>query len=289
MKSLPHLTFLRSFEAAARHLSFTSAAEELNSTQASVSNHVRSLEDYIGRPLFVRHARSLTLTDVGLGYLPSVQRALQDLDAATRSLVTDHASHAVTVSCPVSLTENWMPRVMAGFHKTHPKIELALNSTVWADLQENASDITITIAHEDDVDPSAQRLWADKLVLLCAPSYPKVSAETLSDERAIHILGRPEYWNAVTKKLGLNSARVPVGFQCNSTIAALELAAAGAGVVVAPKSLALKLLDRQELIEPIVIDCPSPWTYYASFKSNLSPSASLFKDWLLGQAGNLSL
>ena len=200
MKSLPHLTFLRSFEAAARHLSFTSAAEELNSTQASVSNHVRSLEDYIGRPLFVRHARSLTLTDVGLGYLPSVQRALQDLDAATRSLVTDHASHAVTVSCPVSLTENWMPRVMAGFHKTHPKIELALNSTVWADLQENASDITITIAHEDDVDPSAQRLWADKLVLLCAPSYPKVSAETLSDERAIHILGRPEYWNAVTEK-----------------------------------------------------------------------------------------
>ena len=93
----------------------------------------------------------------------------------------------------------------------------------------------------------------------------------------------------MTEKLGLTNARVPVGFQCNSTIAALELAAAGAGVVVAPKSLALKLLDRQELVEPIEIDCPSPWTYYASFTNNLSPSASLFKDWLLEQAGNLRL
>ena len=143
MKSLPHLSFLRSFEAAARHLSFTSAAEELNCTQAAVSSHVRSLEDYLGRPLFVRHARSLTLTDVAQGYLPSVQRALQEIDTATQSLVTKGSAKAVTISCPVSLTENWMPRVIAGFHKAHPKTEVTLNSTVWADLQENASDITI--------------------------------------------------------------------------------------------------------------------------------------------------
>ena len=76
MMNLPHLTFLRSYEAAARHLSFTTAAEELNCTQSAVSNHVRSLEEFIGRPLFVRHPRSLSLTDVGEAYLPSVRRAL---------------------------------------------------------------------------------------------------------------------------------------------------------------------------------------------------------------------
>lgn len=77
MMNLPHLTFLRSFEAAARHLSFTAAAEELNCTQSAVSNHVRSLEEFLQRPLFVRHPRSLSLTDVGEAYLPSVRHALQ--------------------------------------------------------------------------------------------------------------------------------------------------------------------------------------------------------------------
>lgn len=281
MKSLPHLSFLRSFEAAARHLSFTSAADELNCTQAAVSNHVRSLEDYIGRPLFVRHARSLTLTDVGQGYLPSVQRALQDIDTATASLITKNSTRAVTVSCPVSLTEHWMPQVMARFHAQNPKIELALNSTVWADLQENASDITITIAHKDDVGAHDLKLWDEKLVLVAAPDYAEITAETLAQERAIHILGRPEYWDAICTALGMQKTRIPVGFQCNSTTAALELAAAGAGVVVAPKSLAMKFLNRGDLIEPLTVDCPSPWTYYATFKDRMTPSAELFKEWLM--------
>lgn len=289
MKSLPHLSFLRSFEAAARHLSFTSAAEELNCTQAAVSSHVRSLEDYLGRPLFVRHARSLTLTDVAQGYLPSVQRALQEIDTATQSLVTKGSAKAVTISCPVSLTENWMPRVIAGFHKAHPKTEVTLNSTVWADLQENASDITITIAHQDDVGPSDIQLWAEKLVLLAAPDYGPVDPQNLETERAIHILGRPEYWNEICTALGRDGTKVPVGFQCNSTIAALELAAAGAGLVVAPKSLALKLLARGDLVEPLGIDCPSPWTYYATFKDGLTPAASQFKNWLMAQASEITL
>lgn len=288
MKSLPHLSFLRSFEAAARHLSFTSAAEELNCTQAAVSNHVRSLEDYIGRPLFVRHARSLTLTDVGQGYLVSVQRALQDIDTATASLITKNSSRAVTVSCPVSLTESWIPQVMASFHAQHPKIELALNSTVWADLQENASDITITIAHQDDVGTQDIKLWDERLVLVASPNYGALSRDTLHQERAIHILGRPEYWDAMCGALGLSKTRVGVGFQCNSTTAALELAAAGAGVVVAPKSLAMKLLQRGDLVEPLGVDCPSPWTYYATFKDGLSPSATLFKDWLMACAAKVT-
>ena len=79
----------------------------------------------------------------------------------------------------------------------------------------------------------------------------------------------------------MQKTRIPVGFQCNSTTAALELAAAGAGVVVAPKSLAMKFLNRGDLIEPLTVDCPSPWTYYATFKDRMTPSAELFKDWLM--------
>ena len=78
MKNLPPLNYIRSFEASARHLSFTRAAEELGMTQAAVSGHVRALEQYIGRPLFHRAPRSLGLTEVAASYLPTLRQALAE-------------------------------------------------------------------------------------------------------------------------------------------------------------------------------------------------------------------
>jgi LysR family glycine cleavage system transcriptional activator len=193
------------------------------------------------------------------------------------------------ISCPVSVTEQWMTQVIAGFHAQHPEIEITLNSTVWADEQENASDITITIENQSDVDPSAIKLWEDRLMLLASPNYKEVTAKSLSDERAIHILGRPEYWHSYCHALGLKLSQPPVGFQCNSTAAALELAAAGVGVVVAPAAMAQKLLKRGALVSLLPVECDSPWTYYTSFAEDLSPSAKLFKDWLLKSAEAVTL
>ncbi|KZY29817.1 hypothetical protein A3731_25920 [Roseovarius sp. HI0049] len=77
--AFPPLSWLRAFEAAARHLSFTLAAQELNLTQSAVSQHVRSLEDYLGRELFIRRTRALQLTEAGANYLPTVREAFEVL------------------------------------------------------------------------------------------------------------------------------------------------------------------------------------------------------------------
>ena len=168
MMNLPHLTFLRSFEASARHLSFTSAAEELNCTQSAVSNHVRSLEEFLKRPLFTRHPRSLSLTDLGLAYLPSVRHALQEIDAATRSVVQRTHSQTVSISRPFSLAENWLPEVIQSFSEKPSRYRI---DRPWHNMvghEANVSDISITANHVDDVTENPTRMWIDKLTIVCS-------------------------------------------------------------------------------------------------------------------------
>src|SRR5215470_16197412 len=91
----PPLNFIRAFECAARHLSFTRAAEELGYTQAAISMQVRALEKYLGRALFVRSARSLELTEMGEAFLPTLRQALSQIDSATEAIVTSSRDQGV--------------------------------------------------------------------------------------------------------------------------------------------------------------------------------------------------
>ncbi|MEY3959418.1 MAG: hypothetical protein RIR14_71, partial [Pseudomonadota bacterium] len=120
MKNLPPLNYIRSFEASARHLSFTRAAEELGMTQAAVSGHVRALEQYIGRPLFHRAPRSLSLTEVAASYLPTLRQALAQIDVATGQILTVAHRQEVTLACPASLATNWLPPRLRAFGAAHP-------------------------------------------------------------------------------------------------------------------------------------------------------------------------
>lgn len=286
MMNLPHLSFLRSFEAAARHMSFTGASEELNCTQAAVSNHVRSLEEFIGRPLFVRHPRSLSLTDVGAAYLPSVRHALEEIDVATQSLVAQPHKREVVISCPVSLAANWLPQVIQGFSQSHSDVDFTLHGTIWNDVEENVSDISILVLHRDEITASMIPLWHERLTLVCAPDY-RIQGEMLrqpaqlAQANLIQILGRLEYWELVAQALGLDGLEPMSSLRCGSTNLALELAASGQGCVAVPISLAQIFVDRGLLVEPFEISVPSPWTYCLRVASkSATPTVKLFRDWL---------
>ncbi|WP_424978210.1 LysR substrate-binding domain-containing protein [Leisingera sp. S232] len=295
MKNLPHLTFLRSFEAAARYLSFTTAADELNCTQSAVSNHVRSLEEFIGRPLFVRHPRSLSLTDVGEAYLPSVRHALQEIDSATQLLISQSHKREVVISCPVSLAEKWLIHVVEDFTKAHPEIDLTIHSTIWVDVETKVSDISITINHVEDVEGPAVKLWDEKLALVCAPDYRVggtvlTRPEQLVDGKLIHILGRPVYWEKIARHFGLTGIEHKGGLQTNSSNMGLEFAVNGMGCAVLPKSLVRAHVADGRLIEPFDFDLDCPWTYFATFKDKAAtPSVKHFKTWLLKAAAQVAL
>jgi LysR family glycine cleavage system transcriptional activator len=287
MKPPPPLTYIRSFECAARHLSFTTAAKELGYTQAAISAHIRSLEQHIGRQLFIRYPRSLKLTEMGEAFLPTLRQALDQIDQATEAVVASARKRTVVVSCPTSLAENWLAGCMAAFRREHPAIEVVLHGTIWDDLTEPLADLVVSTRRFDDRPPDSVVLWDDRLVLLCAPTFAGIlqaPPDILKLDR-ISVHGRQEYWQCMGEALGIDISERDKGFATNSSNIALELAANGAGCVATQLSLARRYLDRGLLVEPFPVRPPSPWTYYLS-ESRLSKGnvVKTVKEWILARA-----
>ncbi|MDX8459837.1 LysR substrate-binding domain-containing protein [Mesorhizobium humile] len=290
MKPPPPLNYIRSFESSARHLSFTTAAKELGYTQAAVSTHVRALEHYIGRQLFIRYPRSLKLTEMGEAFLPTLRQALDQIDQATEAIVASSRNRTVVVSCPMSLAENWLAGCMAAFRKKHPEIEIVLHGTIWEDLSEQIADITISTRRFDDRPPSATPLWNDELVLLCAPGlleggHALKTPQDMLKVDWIFVHGRQEYWQVVTDALGVDMEDHDKGLSTNASNIALELAAMGAGLVATQRSLAHAYMRRGLLVEPFPVRPPSPWNYYLT-ESQLSKGniARTVREWILSRA-----
>jgi len=291
MKSPVSLNHVRSFECAARHLSFTAAAAELGYTQAAISSHVRALEHYLGRQLFHRHPRSLKLTEMGEALLPTLRPALEQIDNATEAVIASARNRTVVVSCPISLAENWLAGCLTNYRRQHPEVEIILHGTIWEDVGEHVAHITISIRREDDRLLGMTRLWDDRLTLLCAPRFLKgpnaiVAPQDILKHDWIFVLGRQEYWHSMGAALGIDIAGYDKGLSTNASNVALELAAGGAGLIATQRSLARSFLERGLLVELFPeARPPSPWTYYLSV-SQLSKGSAVHsvKNWILDQA-----
>ncbi|MFZ5710016.1 MAG: LysR substrate-binding domain-containing protein [Pseudomonadota bacterium] len=271
----PSLDHIRSFEASARHLSFTRAAEELGFTQAAISAHVRALEAYVGRALFIRRARSLELTETGEAFLPTLRPALTQIDAATDAIVTGARDRSVVVACPMSLAENWLPGVLDAFLGAHPGIEVVVHGTIWDGQGDDQADLQIVVTREGEEPAAATRLWPETLSLVCAPRLAGAVGRTgLLGLRRIVVSGRQEYWPIFRRALGGPDAGAGPALRTNSSNVSLELAAAGLGVTVALTSLAETYVGRGLLAEPFATRPPSPWGYYLTRRGRPKGSAA---------------
>lgn len=252
--NLPHLNYLRSFEASARHLSFTAAAAELNLSQAAVSGHIRALEQYVGGPLFLRHARSLDLTTLGTAYLPSIQQALSMIEFGTDSIVKRQDGRKVVISCPVTLAEGWLAEVIAAYAQHDPRVSFTIHARVWMDEPPEIADLIIGSAHVDSIPPQNAIMWHDQVALCCAPHYkinakPLRSISQLADVRRVQVLSHMDYWQIVMESLGepeFESAHEPTYSSSFST--ALALTKEGHGVSIIPLCYAQKFLNDGSLI-----------------------------------------
>ena len=141
---LPSLNGLRAFEAAARHLSFTQAASELNVTQTAISHQIKRLEEELGVRLFIRQNRSLALTQQAQEYLPGIRAAFNDLRLATDRLLRKDDDHVLTVSTLASLAAKWLLPRLTDFQEQHPGIDVRITtSTSLVDFQRDDVDAAI--------------------------------------------------------------------------------------------------------------------------------------------------
>lgn len=276
----PPVNYIRSFEASARHLSFTKAAEELGYTQAAISTHVRSLENYIGRTLFVRHARSLELTEIGEAFLPTLRQALHQIDGATDAIVKSSKEKSLVIACPMSLAESWLSGVLARFQQNHPQVEVLVHGTVWERRDEELADIVISVCRDDAVPPDCQQLIAERLVVVCAPSIAHwlKGPRDLFKVPQIVVAGRQEYFDIFAEHHGLSpNLEAKEVFRTNASNISLEFAADGLGATITLATLADRYLRRGLLVKPFDESYPSPWSYYFHLpKTRQSVSAKHF-------------
>ncbi|MEZ5778611.1 MAG: LysR substrate-binding domain-containing protein [Paracoccaceae bacterium] len=260
----PPLNFIRSFECAARHLSFTKAAQELGYTQAAISTHVRALEKYIGRELFVRNARSIELTEMGEAFLPTLRQGLAQIDNATNAIATTSRDRSVVIACPMSLAENWLPSCVGDFSRRHPDVEVVIHGTVWENPEDHIADIVISVNRSDEIPPGARKLWNETLSLVCDPALAAriTRGADLVDIPKISVAGRQEYWALVAGAAGIAALDIESSIKTNASNISLELAAHGLGATIALTSLCGTYIARGLLEEPLLTRPESPWAYY---------------------------
>lgn len=168
---LPPLGWLRAFEAAARHLSFTDAATELNLTQAAISKQVKSLELHLRQPLFIRRPRSLQLKKMGEAYLPKVHDAFERLAIGTREVFGRRRTKELTLRCAVSFAVNWLAPRLPEFLDRHPGKTIRLISSVWNDtFDADVFDLDIQYGTGLWNGVRSHRLTWETITPLCAPS-----------------------------------------------------------------------------------------------------------------------
>jgi len=167
---LPSLNGLRAFECAARHLSFTRAAEELNVTQTAISHQIRRLEDELGVRLFMRLKDGLALTEEGNAYFPGIRSAFLELRYSTEKLLESSNNSVLTISTLVSVASKWLLPRLPSFREAHPQIDVRISaSTELVDFRKAGIDAAIRYGNGEWPGLRADWLMSDEIFPVCSP------------------------------------------------------------------------------------------------------------------------
>ena len=252
----PNLNALRTFEAAARKLSFSIAAEELNITQAAVSQQIRKLETFLGSELFIRNHRQLSLSAVGQAYFRTVQEAIDRLDTVTDQLFPERSNQIVTIRCTSSIATLWLAPNIGAFHREHPEIDLrirTLDSENSADKIPNV-DLEIFVTGKDVGDPNTSPLLTSTITPVASPrllaeAEPLKNPGDIQSFELIHVLGYEDDWHRWFRHFGLKDVAVPRGLAVDGSLIALEAAVRGDGVVLGRRPFVDQHLRSGQLVE----------------------------------------
>ncbi|MEO0356754.1 MAG: LysR family transcriptional regulator [Pseudomonadota bacterium] len=276
MRSLPPLTWFRSFEAAARTQSTTAAADEVGLTQSAVSQQIKSLETRLGTALFKRHARGLSLTDDGRRLLPQVEAALSDLQTAVAPFDLPKTDQTLAVAASISVIEWVLAPALPHFQKRWPGVAIRLAATIWPDeYAGRRADVEIRFGSHRQVGQGATPLTGSDLVAVKHPSL----AGTLADLPWIETVGISAGWRDWCGAAG-HPWKAP-SVSVDSYGAAARLAQAGNGVALISAAIAHTAVRSGDLTALSDTTIPGIEAYFIACRSE-SPVALDFADWVRG-------
>src|SRR3954470_23946295 len=266
---LPSLNGLRAFEAAARHMSFTHAAAELNVPQTAISHQIRRLEEQLGLKLFIRRNRALGLTSEAVDYLPSIRSAFDDLRRATYRLRRPEQEGLLTVTTTASLAAKWLVGHVAAFQEAHPAIEVRLSTSSHL-VDFRREDVDIGIRYGRGMWPGLRAEWllADNLFPVCSPALrdgpvPLRAPPDLANHTLLHTtIGRDDW------QLWLTAAGLPVdiarrrGLTFDQWFMAIQAATEGLGVALGRTHLVEADIAAGRLVVPFETVLPQDAGYY---------------------------
>jgi LysR family glycine cleavage system transcriptional activator len=295
-RRLPPLNALRAFEAAARHLNFSRAADELAVTPGAVSQQIQNLEDYVGASLFKRTPKGLLLTDAAQTALPALREAFDRLAEAASLLTAAVDGRRLTVSVAPSFAAKWLVPRLGLFEQAHPLVDVWLSADMEVvDFASGEIDLAIRYGTGRYPGLEVQRLMAETVIAVASPELiaanPLNALSDLAGQVLLHD-GSPDaddscpdwpMWLAARGVRGVDGSRGP---RFNQSSLVIEAAAGGRGIALAKRALAQADLDAGRLVAPFQIATAVDFAYYVvhpKAKGRL-PQVKAFVAWITAQA-----
>jgi LysR family transcriptional regulator, glycine cleavage system transcriptional activator len=293
LRRLPPLNALKAFEAAARHESFTRAAEELCVTQGAVSHQVKALETELGLKLFTRERQRLIITEQGREYLAVLRDAFDRIALGTERLRQRQTSGALTVSTSPDFAAKWLVNRLGHFLEAHPEIDLRVSATMHhVDFAREDVDVAVRHGEGDWPGLDAVRLSPEQLFPVCSPklmSGPRAIREPadILKHPLLHMEDR-QSWVRWLEAAGVPETGAVHGPVLNRASMLIDAAVDGQGIALARTTLAAWDLINGRLVRPFPLSLPLTKTYWIVCPNATAslPKIVAFRDWLLAEAAD---
>lgn len=289
---LPPLTALRAFDAAARHMSFAKAADELSVTPAALSFQIKSLEAHLGAPLFRRLNRAVELTEAGQVLAPGAADGFATLTVAWRAAQRLQDEQTLTVTAGPAFTAKWLAPRLYEFAHTHPEVELRFSASLKiVDFARDAVDVAVRFGRRVDPElwalPLAEEWVAPVMTPALAQKYPTPESLTkapLIFDDSINFLQPAPDWAAWFRTMGIDY-KPDHGPRFSQADHAIDAALAGVGAVLGRRALVVKDIDEGRLVLPFprAVSTGARFHFLCTRGSEDRPQVRAFREWIVAE------
>lgn len=299
-KKLPQVSWLRSFEAAARHGSFSAAADDLALTPAAVSQQIRLLEKYLGVQLFTRLPKGVVLTDMGQAYAQPIRKSFSEMAVATEGLFGSRSRTTIKVRASISYASLVLAPRLNEFRARHPGIDIELSTMIWADRIDDAEiDVDIRYGNGEWDDGTLWHLGNECATVVCSPEFAAslgkgrggggIDIETLYRAPTVQIIGSEVEWARLLDHAGVEMETPEPWMKADSSMIALQMIESGTGSAIIMESFTRSLIERGALVEPLPYRLPINQSYFlvasdrAADRHRVRDEVNAFCRWVVGE------